>query len=416
MQTKTKKISDTPTFYHTLPNGIRIVHRFTASPVAWLGLMVGVGTRDEDPKENGMAHFVEHTVFKGTTTRSAKQIINRIENVGGELNAYTTKEETVFYAATLAEYYPRALELIADMLFRPSFPAEELRKERLVIYDEIQSYNDSPSELIYDDFENLLFRGHALQYPVLGEPRTLRWLTASKVRRFMQYAYNTDKMVFFSLSSLPFAQIVRLAERYLGDIPCNTRSFRRMAPAFYTPAQEEFHKHTHQTHVMLGARAYPLEHPRRQALYFLNNIVGGGGMNSLLNLSLREQRGLVYSIESNYTPLSDTGYWAVCFASEPQNAEQCLALVYKQLENLMNKPLSDAAFCKYRKQLLGQMAIGAENIENNALSMAKYMLYYNNAPDWRDIYQQIATLTPHDLFEVANECYNLSSLSLLQYR
>lgn len=416
MQTKMEKISDMPACYHTLSNGIRIVYRHTDSPVSWLGLMVGVGTRDEEPRQSGMAHFVEHAVFKGTATRTARQIINRMENVGGELNAYTTKEETTYYAATLAEYFPRAVELVADMVFRPAFPAEELRKERLVIYDEIQSYNDSPSELIYDDFENLLFRGHALQYPVLGEPRTLRWLTAQKARAFMQQTYNTDRMVVFSLSSLPFAKVLRLVERWFGDIPCNVRSYQRFAPDTYAPANEEFHKHTHQTHVMLGARAYPLGHSRQLALYFLNNILGGGGMNSLLNLSLREQRGLVYSIESNYTPLSDTGYWAVCFAAEPQHTEQCVSLVHSRLQKLMAKPISDAAFCKYRRQLLGQMAIAAENQENNALSMAKYMLYYNEAPDWRDTYRRIAMLTPHDLFEVANECYVLDRLSMLQYR
>ncbi len=409
-------MSEITTYYHTLPNGIRIVHRQTQSPVAYLGVMIGAGTRDEDAKQNGMAHYIEHTVFKGTQHRSARQIINRIENIGGELNAYTTKEETTFYAATLSQYFARTLELIADMVLYPTFPKKETDKERTVIYDEILSYNDSPSELIYDDFENLLFHGHSLQMPILGTRQTLRYLTDKKALQFMQDTYNTDCMVFFSISNLPFKKVVAYAEKYLSGTPYHTREFTRTAPETYTAQRAEYHKHTHQTHVMLGTRAFPIGHDKQLTLYFLNNIIGGSGMNSLFNLALREQRGLVYTIESNYTPLSDTGYWATYFASEPQDTELCLDLIYKQLRNLREKPLSDSTFRKYLRQLLGQMAISAENQESNALAMAKSTLYRGAAPVWQDVYAQVAQLTPHDLFTLANEVFQPQQISTLLYK
>ncbi len=409
---------DQNTYYHTLKNGIRVVHRQTASPVAYLGLMVGAGTRDEQPKHNGLAHYIEHTVFKGTQHRTARQIINRIENIGGEINAYTTKEETTYYAATLVEYFSRTLELIADMVMNPTFPKKETDKERAVIYDEIQSYNDSPSELIYDDFENLIFAGHPLQMPILGTKKTLRYLNQKVALDFLQQNYTPDRMVFFSASNLPFKKVIQYAEKYLENyhVTCDIPSVR-IAPEEQTRgAKGTFHKHTHQTHVMLGTRAFPIGHEKQLALYFLNNIIGGSGMNSLLNLSLREQRGLVYTIESNYTPLSDTGYWATYFASEPQDTDQCLNLIYKQLATLREKPLSDATFRKYLRQLLGQMAISAENQENNTLSMAKSVLYQNAAPRWQDVYARVAQFAPADLYQLANELFQEENITTLLYQ
>ncbi len=408
-------MSESSVLYHQLNNGIRIVYRQIDSPVSYLGLMVGAGTRDEKPKENGIAHFIEHAVFKGTDNLTARQLINKIESVGCDLNAYTTKEETTFYASTLTAHYERALHLIADMTFHPSFPKNELNKERLVIYDEIESYNDSPSELIYDDFENLIFQEHSLHNPILGEPKTLRWLTSDKLHNFMQTAYNPDAMVFFTLSSLPFCKVLRWAEKYLSCCPYPSRAFTRQPPTQYLVAETSFHKHTHQTHCMLGNIAYPIGHDKQLGLYLLNNILGGSGMNSLLNLAVREKNGLVYTIESNYTPLSDTGYWSVYFAADESHKEQCLNIVYRQLQRLIDKPMTATTLHKYQKQLLGQMAIMAENRENDALTMAKQVLYQNVATSWQDTYKKIEQLTPDDLFHIANECYQLSDLSLLQY-
>ena len=380
--------------------------------------MVGAGTRDEQPELNGMAHYIEHTVFKGTANRTAKQIIDRIEDVGGELNAYTTKEETTFYAAIPQQYYGRALQLLADMVFNPSFPKEETQKELGVILDEIESYEDSPSELIYEDFESLVFSGHPLQMPILGKRATLRRINAEKTKAFMHDNYSTDRMIFFSYSSLPFQQVVKYAERYLTDTPYSILPSKRFAPAGLEQSSlvtsASYHRHTHQTHVMLGGRAYPIGHDRQLALYLINNILGGGSMNSRLNMSLREQRGLVYNIESSYSPLSDTGYWCVYFASEPQNAEQCEELVRKELKRMCEEPLSDRAFARAIRQLHGQMAIAAQNQENYALRIAKLMLYLNQAAGWETTFKAISTLTPDILQQTAREIYQ-QELFVLRY-
>ncbi len=416
-------MKNTDTYYHTLDNGIRIVHRRTASPVSWLGIMVGTGTRDEQEQYNGMAHYIEHTVFKGTQSRSAKQIINSIEAVGGELNAYTTKEETTFYAAVQEQYYSRAVELIADMVFHPAFLKNEVQKELGVIFDEIESYEDSPSELIYEDFEALLFQGHPLEMPILGRKKTLRRITPDLAHSFMQTNYCTSQMVFFSLSTLPMSRVIKYAEKYLCATPYNiSRETPRLSAASVTPdtnnnsRQITYHRHTHQAHVMLGRRAYPIGHEKQLALYLLNNILGGGSMSSRLNMSLREQRGLVYAIESSYTPLSDTGYWCIYFASEPHNMEQCEELVRRELKRFSSASLTPYAMSRALRQLRGQMAIAAENRENTALGMAKHLLYLNDAPSWEQIYDTISHLTPDLLLETAQEIYNPDTLSVLRYQ
>ena len=410
------------TYYHTFPSGLRLVYRKVASPVAYLGIMVGAGTRDEYADELGMAHFVEHCVFKGTEHRSSRQIINRIETIGGEINAYTTKEETTYYAAAPVAYSSRVLELLADMLFCPVFPKEEIHKERQVIYDEIESYNDSPSELIYDDFEAMVFDGHPLANPILGTKKTLRYFSADRAKRFMSRTYRPDRMVVFAESSQSFDKFVAETEKYVekhalsrtdsAAVP-TSRTFPDTFPDATIPRC--FRKHTHQAHVMLGGRAYPIAHERQLGLYLLNNILGGGAMNSLLNMELREQKGLVYTVESIYTPLSDTGYWSVYFACDPADRERCLSLVHKQLDELMENPFSDAFLRRAKRQLRGQLAISAENRENNALSMAKMMLYCNKAAQWEETMTHIAKLNPADLQKVAAEVFAPANRYCLQY-
>ena len=411
----TKQKEDFFNFY-TLSNGIRLVHKPVSSLIAYTGLMVGAGTRDEMPEESGMAHFIEHTVFKGSATRSARQIINRMEDVGGEINAYTTKEETAFYAATLPQYVGRTMELLADIIFSPAFPKHELDMERRVIYDEIESYNDSPSELIYDDFESLIFNGYSIARPVLGTRRTLRYFNAERARSFMRETYAPDRMVVFVTADLPFSKVKALAERYFVDAPYLSAHARmRTAPTDYQPANATFHRHTHQTHVMLGARAYPIGHERQLALYLLNNILGGGAINSRLNLSIREQKGLVYTVESQYTPLSDTGYWSVYFASEPENREQCIDLVLRELRRLRETPLTPSALRRALCQLRGQMAVGADNQENAALTMAKQMLYCSEPVSWQQSLRQMETFTPEFLQQTAWEVFQPDRIALLQY-
>ena len=410
---KDKKIT-----IYTLSNGIRVVHRRTFSHIAYTGVMVGAGTRDEEAAENGMAHFIEHTLFKGTEKRSARQLIDRIENVGGELNAYTTKEETAFYAATLPNYVGRTMELLADMLFHPAFPKDEVDKERQVIYDEIESYNDSPSELIYDDFENLIFDGYSIARPVLGTRKTLRYFTAEKARRFMRETYTPERMVVFVLADIPFEKVLRYAERYFlsTDIRAPYSISRvRETPANYSPQTAEYHRHTHQTHVMLGGRAYPIGHPRQLALYLINNILGGGSISSRLNMSIREQKGLVYTVESQYTPLSDTGYWSVYFATDPENREECIRLVHQELQRFRETELTPAALHRALCQIRGQMAVSADNSENAALSMAKQVLHTGKAVTWQDSLSEMQTYTPAFLRETAEEVFSTDGISLLQY-
>lgn len=405
-----------PTYYHTLPNGLRIVHRQLDSPVAYLGLMTGAGTRDEHPEENGIAHYIEHCVFKGTHKRTARGIITCVEGVGGEINAYTTKEETAFYAAVPLSYTARTVSLLADMFCNPAFLPKETDKELQVILDEIESYNDSPSELIYDDFENLLFSGHPLQMPVLGTKKTLRRINADTARRFMKETYRPDHTVFFSLSALPFRRVVALAERYLSDLPYTNTCLRpRTAPDATPPATRDFRRHTHQTHIMLGGRACPLGDERQPAMFLLNNILGGGSLNSRLNLALREQRGLVYTVESAYTPLSDTGLWTAYFASEPRHAKCCIELVQRELRRLCEQPLSDSALHRALRQLEGQMAVAAENRENTALTMARLTLHCGVAPAWRDTFARLSRLTPADLQAVARDFFAPDSLFTLRY-
>ena len=427
---KDKKIT-----IYTLSNGIRVVHRRTLSQIAYTGVMVGAGTRDEEPQENGLAHFIEHTVFKGTEKRSARQLIDRIENVGGELNAYTTKEETAYYAATLPNYVGRTMELLADMLFRPAFPKAEVEKERQVIYDEIESYNDSPSELIYDDFESLVFDGYSIARPVLGTRKTLRYFNADKARRFMRETYTPERMVVFVLADLPAEKVLRYAERYFLSIvprsmhdssegvsksytnfctPYNTTRVREM-PVRYVPRTADYHRHTHQTHVMLGGRAYPIGHERQLALYLLNNILGGGSISSRLNMLIREQKGLVYTVESQYTPLSDSGYWSVYFATDPENREECIRLVYEELKRFRETELSPSALHRALCQIRGQMAVSADNSENAALSMAKQVLHTGRAVSWEESWAEMQQFSASFLRETAEEIYAENGLSMLQY-
>lgn len=409
------------TFYHILPNGVKIVHRHTPSPVAYVGVMVGAGTRDEVPEENGMAHYIEHCVFKGTAHHSARQIIHAIEGIGGEINAYTTKEETTFYAAILAEHVQLTLHLIAEMVLEPTFKKEETDKERMVILDEIESYNDSPSELIYDDFENLVFSGSSLEMPILGSKKTLRHISSkpSYPLQWMKTHYRPERMVVFCQGNVKPERFFRLAEKEFGHLTTpSTPGFPSTPILSDSPNERErsFRKHTHQVHAMLGGRAYPLGHENQLAMFLLNNILGGGSLNSRLNLSLRESRGLVYTVESTYTPLSDTGYWCVYWACDPQDYELSLELVRRELDKLRETPLTEAALRHALVQLRGQLAISAQNQENSALAMAKSMLYRNCAPDWEETMRQIEHTTTGRLLQVAQEIFEGENAYILTYK
>ena len=416
------------TFYHNLPNGLQIVHRKTTSPVVYVGIMVGAGTRHELPNENGMAHYIEHCVFKGTQHYTARQIINHIEGIGGEINAYTTKEETTFYAATLRQHFRTTLHLLADMVLRPTFHKKETDKELTVILDEIESYNDSPSELIYDDFENMIFEGSSLAMPILGTKKTLRRISKSPdiALSWMQQHYRPERMVLFVLGNVTTQQVISAAEKELGEITSisstssiSSASSISIASSHISHSEASltrlYRRHTHQTHIMLGSHAYPIGHPKQLTMYLLNNILGGGSMSSRLYLSLREKYGLVYNIDSQAVPLSDTGYWNIYLACEPQHKDQCLELCHKELKQLRDTALTSSQLQRALRQLEGQMAISAENQENNALAMAKQMLYHHHAPAWQDTFARIQAITPTQLQDVANEVFAPETIYTLLY-
>ena len=400
---------------HTLSNGLRIIHQPIQSKVAYCGYAIDAGTRDEAEHQQGMAHFVEHMLFKGTQKRRAWHILNRMENVGGDLNAYTNKEETVVYTAFLAEHFSRAFELLTDIVFHSTFPQHEIDKEVEVIIDEIQSYEDTPSELIFDDFENLIFPNHPLGRNILGKPEMLKGFTTDDALAWTNNYYTPSNIVFFVLGDLNFKQIVRMAERLTAHLPMKTACHSRTLPSVYQPRLSKLNRETHQAHVMIGGRGYDAHNEKRTALYLLNNLLGGPGMNSRLNLSLRERRGLVYQVESNLTSYTDTGTFCIYFGCDQQDTERCIKLVHKELKNLCDKKMTSSQLFAAQKQLIGQIGVASDNNENNALGMAKTFLHYNKYDTPEKVFQRIRSLTPEILLEVSNEMFADNQLSTLIY-
>lgn len=401
---------------YTLPNGLRIIHEPTLSKVAYCGFAIDAGTRDETENEQGMAHFVEHLIFKGTAKRKAWHILNRMENVGGDLNAYTNKEETVVYAAFLTEHLERALELLGDIVFHSTFPQPEIEKETEVIIDEIQSYEDTPSELIFDDFEDMIFRNHSLGRNILGKPELLRSFRTEDVLSFTRRFYQPGNMVFFVQGQYDFRRIVRLVEKHLIDLPAIDVNNQRIPPPLYVPERLVVSKDTHQAHVMIGSRGYNAYNDKRTALYLLNNILGGPGMNSRLNVSLRERRGLVYNVESNLTSYTDTGAFCIYFGTDVEDMDTCLKLTYKELKRLRDIKMTASQLAAAKKQLIGQIGVASDNFENNALSMGKAFLHYRKYESSEAIFRRIDALKAEELQEVANEMFAEEYLSTLIYR
>lgn len=401
----------------TLPNGIRIIHEQNPINVAYCGYAIDAGTRDEQADEQGMAHFVEHLIFKGTRKRHAWHILNRMENVGGDLNAYTNKEETVIYSAFLKEDFLRAAELLTDIVFNSTFPQNEIEKEVEVIIDEIQSYEDSPAELIFDDFEELIFPDHPLGRNILGKPEQLRNFRSEDALRFVNRYYKPDNLIFFVQGNLDFNRIVRSMEKVTAGIPFSTtENYTRQVPGPYHPRQVVLHKDTHQAHVMIGGRGYNAYDERRTGLYLLNNILGGPGMNSRLNVALREKRGLVYSVESNLTAYTDTGTFCIYFGCDLKDTDRCIELVQKELRNLREQPLTTSRLNAAKKQIIGQIGVASDNFESNALDMAKSFLHYKQYEAKEKLFQRIESLTASYLQDIANEMFDENYLSTLIYQ
>ena len=401
---------------HTLPNGLRMVHLPVNSPVSYCGFAVNAGTRDENEDEFGLAHFVEHMIFKGTEKRKAWHILNRMENVGGELNAYTTKEETFVYSIFMEEDFGRAFELLTDLVFHSQFPKQEIEKEVDVILDEINSYEDSPSELIFDEFENLLYKGHTLGHNILGDEESLLRFDSESGRSFMRRFYAPENMVFFSMGRKDFKKILKSAESALSDISFPMAERIRKAPDPIEACVRQIHKDTHQAHVLIGGRAFSMHDKKRIPLFLLNNILGGPGMNNRLNVSLREKHGLVYNVESNLTSYTDTGTFCIYFGCDPADLDYCTRLVYKELKRLRDVRMTSSQLAAAKKQLIGQIGVASDNNENNALGMGKTFLHYNKCETSEAVFHRIEQLTSEALLEVANEMFAEDYLSTLIYR
>ena len=400
---------------HTLSNGLRIVHKPIESNVSYCGFIVNAGTRDEAPDQYGMAHFVEHMLFKGTDKRRAYHIINRMENVGGELNAFTNKEETVVYSVFLEQHFSRAIELLSDITFHSNFPQSEIEKEVEVIIDEIHSYEDSPSELIFDEFENLVFDQSQIGHNILGSAELLQNFDGQMAKGFVNKFYNPSNMVFFSLGRTDFKKIVYYAEKYLSAIPDIKSDIQRIKPVDISSVNKREDKEPSQAHVLIGGRSYSLCDPNRRVLNLLNNLLGGPGMNSRLNISLREKRGYVYNVDSSITSYTDTGITSIYFGCDKKNVDKCISLVHKELNRLRKEKLTSSQLSTAKKQLTGQIGVMGDNHENLALALGKNFLHHNHFNTLAETAQKIEAVTAEQILAVSNEIFDERSLFTLIY-
>ena len=427
---------------YTLDNGLRIIHLPSDSKVVYCGYQINAGTRNEEPGEEGLAHFCEHVTFKGTERRKAWHILNCLESVGGDLNAYTNKEGTVYYSAILKEHIARATDLLTDIVFHSVYPQAEIDKEVEVICDEIESYNDSPAELIYDEFENIIFKGSLLGHNILGTAEQVRSFKTEDALRFTRKLYRPDNAIFFAYGDIDFKKLVRLLKKsFLSEerrVKSEETTFGdRRESQFNSPeAQAQFNiqhstfntqhsfegqtivmqKNTHQAHVMIGTRAYDVNDSRRMPLYLLNNMLGGPGMNAKLNLALREHNGLVYTVESTMVAYGDTGIWSIYFGCDEHDVKRCLRLVRKELDKFMQKPLNEAQLKAAKKQIKGQVGVACDNRENFALDFGKSFLHYGWEKNVDRLYEQVDEITAEQIQAVAQELFDKDRLTTLIFK
>ena len=424
---------------YTLDNGLRIIHLPSDSKVVYCGYQINAGTRNEEPGEEGLAHFCEHVTFKGTERRKAWHILNCLESVGGDLNAYTNKEGTVYYSAILKEHIARAVDLLSDIVFHSVYPQAEIDKEVEVICDEIESYNDSPAELIYDEFENILFKGSPLGHNILGTAEQVRSFKTEDALRFTRKLYRPDNAIFFAYGDIDFKKLVKLlktlnfehgtlnfmnsktsetpaAEMEAGDANHKVQSSKFNVQSKVAGQTIVMQKNTHQAHVMIGTRAYDVNDDRRMPLYLLNNMLGGPGMNAKLNLVLREHNGLVYTVESTMISYGDTGTWSIYFGCDEHDVKRCLRLVRKELDKFMQKPLSDAQLKAAKKQIKGQIGVACDNRENFALDFGKSFLHYGWEKNVDRLYEQVDAITAAQIQAVAQELFDKDRLTTLIFK
>lgn len=399
-----------------LPNGIRCILKKVNSPVVYCGMTIGVGTRDEKETEHGMAHLIEHLLFKGTKRRKTYHINSLLDNVGGELNAYTTKEETVIHATTLRHDFVKAVDLIADVVFNSIFSDCQIEKERGVIIDEINSYKDSPSELIFDDFEDMIFAGCSLGRNILGTPRYLKKFTGNDLIDFTSRLYTTDNMVFSMVGNVSKKRFTDVCMSLLGHFPAVSKSTQREAVPQYKKQNNIIVRKGYQANCIIGTRAYSHSDKRRVTLALLSNILGGSSANSRFNNVLREKYGLTYSVESSYMSYYDTGLTSIYFGCEKENIDRCMCLINKELCSVKNNAFTPLQLTRYKKQLLGQLAISSESSESLMLNGAKSFLIYNMVDSLEDIANKINTITPGEILDVANDIFDIDNMSTLIYK
>ena len=401
---------------HTLNNGIRLVHHRIPGLVAHCGLIINTGSRDETDPEHGIAHFIEHMLFKGTKKRKAYHILSRLEDVGGELNAYTTKEETAIHASFLKEDYERAVEIISDITFNSLFPEKEIEKEKDVIIEEINSYLDNPAELIFDDFEELIFLNQPIGRNILGTPGSVKSFSQKMISGFIANNYDTSQMAFCSVGNIPDEKILRLFKRYFEDIVTKKMNSRSEKNWLYKPSSVIKKMDTFQNHCIIGSLAYDLKDERRMGMFLLNNILGGLGLNSRLNLSLREKNGLAYNVESNYNPYCDTGIFSIYFGTDSQYLDKSISVTMSELKKLRTIKLGTIQSSKAKNQIKGYLARGYENHESLMLSLGKSILVFNKIETIEDICKKIDKVTSSELLEIANDIFDPSGLSTLIYK
>ena len=400
---------------HTLKNGIRLLHKPAASTIAHCCFIVNAGARDEAPGKDGLAHFIEHLLFKATKRRNTNQILNHLELVGADLNAYTTKEYTCIHASFLKQHLERAIDLTEDIVFHSTFPQEEMEKEKGVILDEIASYLDQPEEAIQDDFEDILFKNHALGRNILGTAQSVNTLNKKDIEHFMAQNYNTHQMVFAVLGEYDFKKLVKLTEKYFGHLPANHHAKHRVKPDV-NPAQTlGFSKAISQTHGVIGSQAYAFTHPYKTGLLLLNNLLGGMGMSSRLNLHIREKYGIAYSIESNYSPFSDTGIFSIYFGTDAEKANRAIKLIHKELKKLREQKLGTIQLHQAKQKFAGQIALGEENRIGLIISMAKSLLDYGYVDSLEEVFAKINAVTADELLAISNEIFDSSRLTTLLF-
>jgi predicted Zn-dependent peptidase len=398
---------------HQLQNGIRVLHKPNPSNISHACIIINAGSRDEDQAKDGLAHFIEHLLFKQTEKRNTNQILNRLELVGADLNAYTTKEYTCVHASFLKPHLERSLDLFEDIIFHSVFPEEEMKKEKEVILDEISSYQDQPDEAINDDFEDLLFEGHTLGRNILGTPESVKSFKKKDIQLFMKSNYRTDEIIIGIFGDYDFKTVIRISEKLYGKIPANLPARVREKISPYTPKHSIFSKPINQAHCVIGNRSYSFHHKHRTAFLLLNNLLGGTGMSSRLNLEIREKYGIAYTIESNYTPMSDTGIFSIYFGTDTEKTGKALKLLEKELKKLRDQQLGPVQLQQAKHKFIGQIALGEENRMGLIISMSKSLLDFNRVDSLEEVFAKINKVTAPQLLEIANEMFDLKQLSSL---